>query len=334
MRVFTMARPLQTGLNYFPLDVSIDQDDKLALIESDFGIEGFAVVIKLLMKIYTEGYFYHWGEKEQKLFSRKIGVEVSLVTAVVDAGLRWGLFSQTCFDEYGLLTSRGIQKRYFEAVSRRKDVQVVKEYLLLSKEEAEKHANLTIVSLFPETTEEYISLEPYTEQAELMSTLTTQSKVEESKGYESKSLSESDHDPLRSDDDVSTLLENYSLKIETPTKDVEKQLNKWMDVFDLGVIIEAIDRTHVHGKSYRYLNAILTDFKRKEVKTVKDIASYDQSFKQRHQSATKQSPRQESLPIWTAPEYVSDDQPVDEAMRESLNAKLQSIRNKKAVSVD
>ncbi|WP_368644678.1 Lin1244/Lin1753 domain-containing protein [Alkalibacterium putridalgicola] len=44
-----MARPLQTGLTYFPLDVSIDQDDKIALIESDFGLEGFAVTIKLMM---------------------------------------------------------------------------------------------------------------------------------------------------------------------------------------------------------------------------------------------------------------------------------------------
>ncbi len=66
-----MARPLQTGLSYFPLDVTFDQDDKIALIESDFGIEGFTVIVKLLMKIYSEGYNYHWGEKEQKLFSRR-----------------------------------------------------------------------------------------------------------------------------------------------------------------------------------------------------------------------------------------------------------------------
>ena len=54
-----MARPLQTGLNYFPLDVTFDQDDKIALIESDYGIEGFTVIVKLLMKIYSEGYSYH-----------------------------------------------------------------------------------------------------------------------------------------------------------------------------------------------------------------------------------------------------------------------------------
>ncbi|MDZ7835628.1 MAG: DUF4373 domain-containing protein [Alkalibacterium sp.] len=149
-----MARPLQTGLNYFPLDVTFDQDDKIALIEADFGLEGFAVTVKLLMKIYSESYVYHWGEKEQKLFARRVGVEASIVTAIVNAGLRWGLFSQRLFDDYGILTSRGIQKRYFEAVSRRKDVPVVKEYVLLSEQETEKYLNLHIVSLYPEVSPE------------------------------------------------------------------------------------------------------------------------------------------------------------------------------------
>lgn len=68
-----MARPLQTGLNYFPMDVTFDQDDKIALIEADFGLEGFSITVKLLMKIYSESYFYPWGKKEQKLFARRVG---------------------------------------------------------------------------------------------------------------------------------------------------------------------------------------------------------------------------------------------------------------------
>ena len=45
-----MARPVKEGLEYFPLDCDIDQDDKVALIEAQHGIKGFGVVIKLLMK--------------------------------------------------------------------------------------------------------------------------------------------------------------------------------------------------------------------------------------------------------------------------------------------
>ncbi|MCY9140555.1 DUF4373 domain-containing protein [Peribacillus frigoritolerans] len=65
-----MARPKKEGLDYFPLDVDMDQDDKIALIEAKHGVIGFGVTLKLLMKIYKEGYFYRWTEREQLLFSR------------------------------------------------------------------------------------------------------------------------------------------------------------------------------------------------------------------------------------------------------------------------
>ena len=50
-----MARPQKIGLDYFPLDTDIDQDDKVAIIEAQHGMLGFSVVIKLLMKIIMTG---------------------------------------------------------------------------------------------------------------------------------------------------------------------------------------------------------------------------------------------------------------------------------------
>ncbi|OJF92815.1 Lin1244/Lin1753 domain-containing protein [Alkalibacterium sp. 20] len=328
-----MARPLQTGLTYFPLDVMFDQDDKIALTESDFGLEGFSVIVKLLMKIYSEGYCYHWGEKEQKLFARKVGVDVSTVIAVVEAGLRWGLFSYALFDDYGILTSRGIQKRYFEAVSRRKDVHVIKEYVLLTEKEAAKYLNLNIVSLYPETPVERVGVTTPAGSTELMSTLTTQSKVKESRVEDSKS-SESESQRLETDDDdFSTLLEAYKSKIESPTTQVEKQLKNWLTIFNKEVITEAITRTHMNGKSFSYLNAILTDFMRKGVKSIKDIETYDDSFKQRQQCFNKHTPRQESLPKWVSSDYEVNDEPVDEATDQSFRDNLERIRNKKQNNV-
>jgi len=286
-----MARPLQTGLTYFPLDVTFDQDDKIALIEADFGIEGFAVTVKLLMKIYSEGYVYHWGEKEQKLFARRVGIDVTLVTAVVDAGLRWGLFSQRLFDDYGILTSRGIQKRYFEAVSRRKDVHVVREYLLLTGQEAEKYANLSIVSLYPETEPEIIDVITRSPSEELVSTLTPQRKVKESKVEESKSSSENETgSTVTDDDDLLILLEAYKAKIEAPTQQVEKQLKSWLSVFDKDVVLEALNR---------------------------------------QQSFTKPTPREESLPKWATSDETVIDQPVDAATQQSIQDTLERIRQKK-----
>lgn len=87
-----MARPQKNGLDYFPLDVDIDQDDKVALIEAQHGITGFAIVIKLLMKIYKNSYFYEWTEKEQLLFSKRVNVDINQVNVVINDCVKWGLF--------------------------------------------------------------------------------------------------------------------------------------------------------------------------------------------------------------------------------------------------
>ena len=45
-----------TGLDYFSFNVDFFDDDKLALIEGEFGIKGAYIAIRLLCKIYKEGY--------------------------------------------------------------------------------------------------------------------------------------------------------------------------------------------------------------------------------------------------------------------------------------
>nr|MBC8386586.1 DUF4373 domain-containing protein [Actinomycetota bacterium] len=124
-------RPIKQGLSYFPLDVDIDTDDKLVLIESRFGTEGFTVIIKLYMKIYKEGYFYKWTERELLLFSQRINIEEKTVDAIVKDCIKWDLFNKNMFKKYQILTSKGIQERFFEAIKRRLKINVCKEYTLI-----------------------------------------------------------------------------------------------------------------------------------------------------------------------------------------------------------
>src|SRR5690606_32823125 len=142
-----MARPIKEGLDYFPLDVDIDQDDKIALIEANHGLEGFGVVIKILMKIYDNSYFYQWGEKEQLLFSRRANVNINRVNDIINDCLKWGLFSEYLYTNHKILSSKGIQKRYLEASSRRKRVEISTNYLLLDDKEVNAYKNLVIVNI-------------------------------------------------------------------------------------------------------------------------------------------------------------------------------------------
>jgi hypothetical protein len=56
-----MSRPIKQGLDYFPMDVEVD--DKIELIEAKHGISGFGILVKLFQKIYKEGYYLNWNEE-------------------------------------------------------------------------------------------------------------------------------------------------------------------------------------------------------------------------------------------------------------------------------
>ena len=67
----------------------------------------------------------------------------SAVSEIVAAAIRRRIFDEGLYKKYQILTSEGIQKRYFEIVSRRKEVKVKKEYLLINT--ALKYKNVNIL---------------------------------------------------------------------------------------------------------------------------------------------------------------------------------------------
>ena len=125
-----MARPSYPGVLYFPLDCHLDDDIKL--IQAEYGLIGFAIVVKLYQKIYGElGYYCEWNRDVGLLFSQNNGVGYNLVSEVVGACLRRGIFCEKLYDQYGILTSRGIQRRYLKMVDRRIGEKISLEYALV-----------------------------------------------------------------------------------------------------------------------------------------------------------------------------------------------------------
>lgn len=120
----------KSGIDYFPLNVTLDV--KFELIEAEFGLTGFGVIVHLLQEIYGKaGYYIEWTEEVALLFARKIGLGGSVVSEIVEASVRRGMFDKEKYERFRVLTSKGIQKRYFEAVSRRKVLEVDYNILLV-----------------------------------------------------------------------------------------------------------------------------------------------------------------------------------------------------------
>ena len=115
----------------FPLEVHLSE--MMELMEAEFGLIGFAVIVKLWMRIYgSRGYYCEFDEEVALMFSHKTGVGVNAVSEILNAAFKRGIFDKTLYEKYKILTSKGIQERCMKMCSRRKRFEVEKKYLLIS----------------------------------------------------------------------------------------------------------------------------------------------------------------------------------------------------------
>lgn len=126
-----MARPLKDSVDYFPLDCHMS--DNVKLLQAEFGITGFGVLIKLWQKIYgNKGYYCEWNKEVALLFAQEVGLGGNVVSEIIRACTRRGIFSEKMLNEHGILTSEGIQERYLAITNRRKETSILEQYALVS----------------------------------------------------------------------------------------------------------------------------------------------------------------------------------------------------------
>ena len=162
----------KTGLEFFYLDVDFFNDEKIQFVSARFGAKGEAVTLRLLCKIYRQGYYTAWDDDAALLLAKGV-VDIgqhSCVRDVVYELVKRGFFDKGIFDSFGILTSRGIQRRYVEATWRRKDVKMRRELLLVD------------VSGFPHIVIADQNVDILSQNVNIL----PQSKVKESKVKESK----------------------------------------------------------------------------------------------------------------------------------------------------
>ena len=110
------------GINYFPMGVNFMEENAMEVIEAKYGIKGSAIVLKLLCKIYKEGYFIRWDEEQCLIFANKAGREVQAaeVQGIIEILFIKGILDRNSYLENGILTSESLQKVWLEATKRRK----------------------------------------------------------------------------------------------------------------------------------------------------------------------------------------------------------------------
>ena len=143
------GRQNKVGLDYFELDCHMDE--KVRLIQAEYGLKGFAVFVKLLQEIYGGcGYYCEWNRDRELLFASETGLNngsLQLLKDIVSACIRRKLFSEHLYSKYGVLTSTGIQKQYLKATAKRDVVELKKEFLLIEIPSNRKNVVINSISV-------------------------------------------------------------------------------------------------------------------------------------------------------------------------------------------
>lgn len=175
-----MARPISKGISYFPLDVDFMQNLKIRKVIQACGPSSIAIIMLLLGNIYgDEGYFMRWDEDVCFLITEALGVKDVYTLETVKKCLQVGLFDENLFNKYRIITSKGIQSRYFEITKRRRKVEVINQYLLVNVAETNDicPVDVNVAETLVNVAETLVNVN----NNEVIARKSTQSKVKESK---------------------------------------------------------------------------------------------------------------------------------------------------------
>lgn len=140
-----MARPTKQGIDYFPIDTCFDDKTEMYLLEKEAA--GLAVLVTAWQLIYSnEGYYSPYNNDFILLTKKRVNVDINLIDECIMSAISRGIFDENLFNTYRILTSRAIQKRFFDAAKRKKSASYVSEFLLIGVNEYKNLVNVNINS--------------------------------------------------------------------------------------------------------------------------------------------------------------------------------------------
>ncbi len=271
-----MPRPRKEGLDYFPHDVDASNDEKIEIMTTLYGNDGYAFYFILLERIYrTPNLELSVSDAETiQILAKKTNVSVEKFTQMLDTALKYGLFDKQAFEERKVLTSNGIKKRAAIVLEKRAKMR-------------EKYKTKNKISA-AETGEEIKE-----------ETRVSAAKIEEEKGVEMTQSKEKKINNIKEkkinnivvvddinntqqqqqqiyDQDLKELTEFFSKNIHPITLVEYEDLQKWLkEGIPKEVIKEAIMEAVRYNKRYiGYVNKILITWNELGLKTIDAVQAH------------------------------------------------------------
>lgn len=255
-----MARPTAKGVEYFPLNVNFINDLKVRKLLLSCGAESIAVLIYLLSTIYKdEGYFVEIHEDEIDLIALDVNVTPQFVLEVINKACEVRFFDVNLYNNFNILTSKGIQERYLKITERRKNSVVITQFNLFNVYNNSINVNNNSINVNNNPVNVYRS---------------TQSKVKERKGKESKVKSLSNDsvknvyltETEKRDCMNKKIYELYLNGIGQISPTIKERLDDLVELYGMEHVIVAINTTiESGGSSIKYVETVAASNLKKKV---------------------------------------------------------------------
>ena len=255
-----MARPTAKGVEYFPLNVNFINDLKVRKLLLSCGAEAIAVLIYLLSTIYKdEGYYVEIHEDEIDLIALDVNVTPEFVLEVINKACEVRLFDVNLYNNFNILTSKGIQERYLKITERRKNSVVITQFNLINVYNNSINVNNNSINVDNNPVNVYKS---------------TQSKVKERKGKKRKVKSLSNDsvknvyltETKKRDCMNKKIYELYLNGIGQISPTIKERLDDLVELYGMEHVIVAINTTiESGGSSIKYVETVAASNLKKKV---------------------------------------------------------------------
>ena len=255
-----MARPTAKGVEYFPLNVNFINDLKVRKLLLSCGAEAIAVLIYLLSTIYKdEGYYVEIHEDEIDLIALDVNVTPEFVLEVINKACEVRFFDVNLYENFNILTSKGIQERYLKITERRKNSVVITQFNLINVYNNSVNVNNNSINVDNNPVNVYKS---------------TQSKVKKSKVKKSKVKSLSNDsaknvyltETEKRDCMNKKIYELYLNGIGQISPTIKERLDDLIELYGTDHVIVAINTTiESGGSSIKYVETVAASNLKKKV---------------------------------------------------------------------
>lgn len=255
-----MARPTAKGVEYFPLNVNFINDLKVRKLLLSCGAEAIAVLIYLLSTIYKdEGYYVEIHEDEIDLIALDVNVTPEFVLEVINKACEVRFFDVNLYENFNILTSKGIQERYLKITERRKNSVVITQFNLVNVYNNSVNVNNNSINVDNNLVNVYKS---------------TQSKVKERKEKKSKVKSLSNDsvknvyltETEKRDCMNKKIYELYLNGIGQISPTIKERLDDLVELYGMEHVIVAINTTiESGGSSIKYVETVAASNLKKKV---------------------------------------------------------------------